>query len=118
MKKVSFLACFLLICAFGWAQTSSNPIGIWNFDLPDAPAEYATGKIEFKNEDGKLMLLNVGAPQGSGFEVTKKDGKYICNISIQGFDLTYILEPDGDNLKGIVSTDYGDLPIFLKPDKK
>ena len=119
-SKGLFAACFLLICSLGWAQTSSNPVGVWNYELPDAPGEYATGKVEFKNQDGKLMMVMFfnGAPQGNGYEVTKKDNKYICNVAIENFDMTFTLEPDGDNLKGMLSTDYGDLAIFLKPEKK
>ena len=118
--RVLLAACFLLICSFGQAQTSSNPIGVWNYSLPDAPSEYSTGKLEFKNQDNKLMLVMYyeNAPMGNGFEVTKKDNKYVCDVAFDDFSMTFKLEPDGDNLKGMLSTDFGEFAIFLKPVKK
>ena len=115
-----FAACFLLICPFTWAQTSSNPVGVWTYDLPDVPSEYSTGKVEFKMQDDKLMMVMYfnNAPQGNGFVVTKKDDKYICEVSFDNFSMGFTLGPDGDNLKGMISTDYGDFAIFMKPEKK
>jgi len=115
--KGMLAAGMLLYCMIGQAQTSSNPVGVWNFDIPNAPAEYATGKVEFKNLDGKLMLFFVGM-QGTGFEVTKKENQYTCKMSFDYFDMTFVLKADGDNLKGVVFSDQWEMDINMKPDKK
>ena len=99
------------------AQTSSNPVGIWDFDIPGAPAEYATGKIEFKNQDGKLMMFFVGM-QGTGFEVTKKETQYTCKMSFDYFEMTFVLNPDGNNLKGVIFSDQWEMDIRMTPEKK
>lgn len=120
ISKGLFAACFMLICSFGWTQTSSNPVGVWIYDMPDVPVEYSTGKVEFKNQDDKLMMVMYyeNTPQGNGVEVKKQDNKYIIKVALEAFDMTFTLQPDGDNLKGILATDYGDFAIFLKPEKK
>ena len=118
MIKWMLAACMLLLCMVGQAQTSSNPVGIWDFDIPNAPAEYATGKVEFKNQDGKLMMFFVGMDQGTGFEVTKKENQYTCKMSFDYFDMTFVLNPDGDNLKGVIFSDQWEMDIIMTPEKK
>ena len=114
------VACMLLIGFIGMAQTSSNPVGKWDYNVPEAPAEYATGKAEFKMQDGKLMFGMIVNGQTAGqFVEAKKDGdKYICEISNDYFYMIITLSPDGNNLKGIVSVDQYDLGITLTPEKK
>ena len=115
--KVILTACMLLFYMSVQAQTSSNPVGIWDFNIPNAPAEYATGKVEFKNQDDKLMMFFVGI-QGRGFEVTKKENQYTCKMSFDYFEITFVLNPDGNNLKGTVSSDQWDMEIKMTPEKK
>ena len=114
------VVCMLLIGFAGMAQTSSNPVGKWDFKVPDAPAEYGTGKAEFKMQDGKLvfsMLVN-GQSAGQPIEVKKNDNTYVCEMSNDYFSMTIILIPDGDNLKGTISSDQWDMDVFMTPEKK
>jgi len=112
------VVCFLLIGSAVLAQTSKNPVGVWDFSVPDAPTEYATGKIEFKNQDGKLLLFFVGNNQTRGFEVTRRENQLVCRVSQDGFVMTLTLNPDGDNLKGTVDVDQWKMAISMKPAKK
>jgi len=114
------VVCMLLIGFTGMAQTSSNPVGKWDFKVPDAPAEYGIGKAEFKMQDGKLMLLMTisGQSAGQSIEVKKNDNTYVCEMSNDYFSMTIILNPDGDNLKGTISSDQWDMDIFMTPEKK
>ena len=116
--KGMLAAYMLLLCMVGQAQTSSNPVGIWDFNIPNAPAEYSTGKVEFKNQDGKLRMFFVGMSQGSGFDVTKKDNQYTCKMSFDNFEMTFVLNPDGTNLKGIIYSDQWEMDIRMTPQKK
>ena len=115
-NRLLLLSFMLLFSMIGWAQTSTNPVGVWDFNVPDAPSEYATGKIEFKNQDGKLMLYFVGVNQGT--EVTRRDNQLTCRISSDYFDMTIVLRPDGNNLRGTVSSDQWAMAITLTPEKK
>jgi hypothetical protein len=113
------VACMLLIGFLGMAQTSGNPVGKWDYSIPDAPAEYATGKAEFKMQDGKLMLVMILNGQASpAYEAVKKDNGYVCKMENEYFTVTLTLNPDGANLKGIVNSDQWDVPITMTPEKK
>jgi len=116
--KQLLVAFMLLIGTVGFAQTSGNPIGIWDFNVPDAPSEYASGKIEFKNQDDKLMLFFVGTNQARGFEVTKRENQYICRISANNLNMSIVLNPDGNNLKGTIGSGQWEMAIILTPEKK
>ena len=119
IKRVFFAACMLLFCIVAQAQTSSNPVGMWTYNCPEAPYEYSTGKAEFKLQDDKLMLVMfVGGTQGQPVAVTKTDDGYLCRFSIDYFDITIILKPDGENLKGTISSDDWELAMTMKPEKK
>jgi hypothetical protein len=114
------IVAVLLFCGFVvQAQTSSNPVGKWDYTIPEAPYEYSKGKAEFKMQDNKLMMtLILDQNTGTPFEVTKKDNSYICRMSFEGFIMTFTLNPDGDNLKGIISSDQWDVSITMTPEKK
>ena len=118
MMKGMLAVSMFLLCMVGQAQTSSNPVGIWDFNIPNAPSEYATGKVEFKNQDGKLLMFFVGMDQATGFEVTKKDNQYTCKMSFDYFDMTFVLNPDGNNLKGVIFSDQWEMDIIMTPEKK
>jgi hypothetical protein len=114
------VVCMLLIGFIGMAQTSSNPVGKWDYKVPEAPAEYATGKAEFKMQEGKLvfsMIVN-GQQAGQPIEVKKDGNTYICEMSNEYFYLLITLSPDGDNLKGLISSDQWEMAIILTPEKK
>ena len=119
IKRVLFSASILLFCIVGQAQTSSNPVGMWTYNCPEAPYEYSTGKAEFKVQEGKLFLvMSVGGNPGTPIEVTKKDNDYICKFSFDNFGITIILKPDGNNLKGTIASENWDLAISMTPEKK
>ena len=119
VMKGLLAACMLLVCMVGRSQTSANPVGVWTFSIPDAPYEYSTGKVEFKMQDGKLMLFMIMNEQaGKPVEVAKKDNAYSCSFDVDGYALVMTLNPDGDNLKGIIVADQWELGITLKPVKK
>ena len=114
------VACMLLIGFAGMAQTSSNPVGKWDYTVPEAPAEYGTGKAEFSMKDGKLMYQMIvnGQTAGQPIEVKKVENSYVIEISNDYFYMKITLNPDGDNLKGLVSSDQWEMGISLKPEKK
>ena len=113
-------ACLLLFCIAGQGQTVSNPVGVWDYSIPEAPDEYGVGKAEFKREDGKLtMTLKVGNNPAVPLSVTVKENNvYVCDLKTNEFSMTITLKPDGANLKGTVSSDYWDVGITLTPVKK
>ena len=114
-----FAAFMLLFCITGQAQTSGNPVGKWVYSIPDVSSEYASGKAEFKKQDGKLMLvLSSNEWIGDAFEMTKKDDGYSGKFWIQEYSVTITLKPDGENLKGTLSSDRGTLLVSMKPEKK
>jgi hypothetical protein len=101
------------------AQTSSNPVGKWDYSVPEAPYEYSKGKAEFKMQDGKLMMVMIiNEYAGNPMEVTKKDNAYVCKFAGDGFEMTITLKPDGDNLKGNISSDQFDVSITMTPAKQ
>jgi len=114
------VVCMLLIGFAGRAQTSSNPVGKWDFSIPEAPPEYSTGKAEFTMQDGKLvfsMLVN-GQSAGQPIEVKKNDNTYVCEMANEYFSMKITLNPDGDNLKGMISSDQFAMGISMTPEKK
>ena len=117
--KGLFAALMLLFCVASQAQTSKNPVGKWDYSIPDVSSEYSSGKAEFKNQNNKLMLvLSTGGWIGDAFEMTKKDDSYSGKFLIEGYAITVTLKPDGENLKGTLSSDRGTLVISMKPEKK
>ena len=114
------VACMLLIGFVGMAQTSSNPVGKWDYTVPEAPAEYATGKAEFMMQDGKLVFMMIvnGQQTGQPIEVQKNDNTYVCEMSNEYFSMKITLSPDGDNLKGVISSDQWQMGITMTPEKK
>jgi hypothetical protein len=123
MKKTVYkgmiVACMLLFGVMGRAQTSSDPVGVWTFSIPDAPVEYSTGKAEFKKVDDKLTLeMIVDGNPGISFEVTRKDKDYVCRFVWDNFYMDMTLSPDGDNLKGKIAADDWEFVITMKPEKK
>jgi hypothetical protein len=115
------VACMLLIGFAGMAQTSSNPVGKWDYSVPEAPAEYSTGKVEFKMQDGKLMMSLAVSGQGQSgpfAEAVKNDNGYVCKMVSEYFSMTITLNPDGNNLKGFITSDQFTVAITLTPEKK
>jgi hypothetical protein len=110
----------LLFCIVGRAQTPSDPVGVWVYSIPEAPYEYSTGKAEFKKVDGKLtMTLAAGENPAIPLEVTvKENNEYVCKFSSTEFSMTITLKPDGETLKGYVTSDMWEVSITMKPDKK
>ena len=114
-------ACMLLFCIVGRAQTVSDPVGVWDYSIPEAPYEYSTGKAEFKKVDDKLtMTLKSSADSRViPLEVTVKEKKeYVCKFKSDNFSMTITLKPDGENLKGTIASDQWEVSITLKPEKK
>jgi len=119
MIKGMLVACMLLIGCMVQAQTSANPIGKWDFSVPDAPYEYSKGKAEFKMQDNKMVVvMTINNNSGDPMEITKKDNAYVCQVSVDGFSMTINLKPDGDNLKGTISSNQFEIGITMTPEKK
>jgi len=118
MKGI-LVGCMMLLGFIVQAQTSSNPIGKWNYSVPEAPYEYSKGKAEFKMQNDKLVLvMTINDFVGDPMEVAKKENSYVCAFSGDGFSMTITLNPDGDNLKGFISSDQWDVSITMIPEKE
>jgi len=119
MIRGMLAACMLLFGFIVQAQTSSNPVGKWDYSVPEAPYEYSKGKAEFKMQDEKLvMVMTINDFVGDPMEVTKKENAYVCEFAVEGFSMTITLNPDGDNLKGFISSDQWDVSINMTPAKE
>jgi len=117
--NVILAVCILMPAAVVKAQTPANPVGKWNYLIPDAPPEYGSGKVEFKRVDGKLTMtmLSSGNPE-IPLEVTEKENnEYVCTFSSDQFDMTLHLKPDGENLSGVLEVAGYEASITMKPDK-
>ena len=117
------VACMLLIGFVVQAQTSSNPVGKWDYSCPDMPAEFSKGKVEFKMQNDKLTMTMTAngtfdGPPMPPLEVTKKDNSYVCKMESEYFAMTITLNPDGNNLKGQISSEMGDIAITMTPEKQ
>jgi len=119
MIQGMLVACMLLIGFIVQAQTSGNPVGKWDYSCPEAPYEYSKGKAEFKMQDSKLMLvMTINSQTGQPMEVVKKDTAYVCVVSNDYFSMTITLKPDGDNLKGVITSDQWEIGITMTPEKQ
>ena len=119
MIKGMMVACMLLIGFMVQAQTSTNPIGKWDYSVPDAPYEYSKGKAEFKMQNNKMvMVMTINDYVGDPMEVTKKDNAYVCQFVGDNFSMTITLKPDGNNLKGTIGSDQFEVSITMTPEKK
>lgn len=92
--------------------------GAWNYSLPDAPYEYQSGTIEFKEAGGKqTAVVNI---QGNIITINdlKKDGdKYTCNLTVDGSDVKVVFNPGAEKITGMVTAEGWDMPITLTPKK-
>ena len=112
------VACMLLIGFVGMAQTSSNPVGMWETTFPDAPPEFAKGKAEFKMQDGKLMfIMYMNDQPGQPVEAVKNDNGYVCKMESEFGTMNITFTRDGDNMKGAFSSDQFSMSFTMKPIK-
>ena len=115
--KFMLAASIMLLSLAAKAQTGAEPSGLWSYSCPDAPYEYQTGKIEFSQANGKLMMkLYTGeSSPANGYVVEKKGTSYVCNYVIDNYSVVITLARLNDTLSGIVLVDEWELPITLKP---
>ena len=120
IMKGMLVACILLIGFVGMAQTSSNPVGMWETTFPDAPAEYAKGKTEFKMQDGKLMYIMYmnDQPAGQPVEVVTNDNGYACKIESEFGTMNITFTRDGDNMKGTLGSNDFSMNFTMTPLKQ
>ena len=120
IMKGMLVACMLLIGLIGMAQTSSNPVGMWETDFPDAPPEFAKGKAEFKMQDGKLMYIMYmnDQPAGQPVEAVKNDNGYVCKVESEFGTMNITFTHDGDNMKGTFGSGEFSMSFTMKPLKQ
>ncbi|QIA07843.1 hypothetical protein [Draconibacterium halophilum] len=120
MKKL-LLFVFVLFLTGNLAQatevkTNDDVIGEWKYEVPSAPYGYNAGTIVIEEKEGQLaghIKLD------DGYKIDLKEIAYSeeglkCGLYVDYNYVTLKLKVDGENMKGMVSTPEGEMPITAK----
>lgn len=120
MKKLMFFV-FVLFLTGNLAQatevkTNEDVIGEWKYEVPSAPYGYNAGTIVIEEKEGQLaghIKLD------DGYKIDLKEIAYSeeglkCGLYVDYNYVTLKMKVDGENMKGMVNTPEGEMPITAK----
>ena len=100
-------------------ETGKKLLGIWKFDVEEAPYEYQTGKAIFYSEDKATKVkLAFEYEDIKGSKLKVNGNKVTFEMEVQSENVTVVLKLVKDELIGEAATSEGDIPIVMKKMKK
>lgn len=106
VKILATLVCVLLSVTLS-AQNQKKSVdvnkivGHWIYAAPDAPYGYQDGKIEFKQEKGKLVAkVNIQGNVLTVSNIKVTDNKYTASFYLDGADVNLTMVQNNCKLKG------------------
>jgi len=127
-KTLATLVC-MLFCLTMSAQEKEKSCdkkcceklsGNWNYSLPDAPYNYQSGTLEFKDSDGKQSaVVKIGSRTININEIKKNGDNFTCNLYVDGADVDVSLKKIScQKMSGMVKAEGWDMPLTLTPVKE
>ena len=120
MKKLMFFVFVLFVATITVnASNSSNNkevIGEWKYEVPNAPYGYNAGNLVFEEKEGNLTGH---VKLEDGYKIDLKDITYEDEVLKFGLyvDYDYVtlkITIEGEEMKGIVNSPEGEIPITAK----
>ncbi|WP_321343999.1 hypothetical protein [uncultured Draconibacterium sp.] len=120
MKKLMFFVFVLFVATITVnASNSSNNkevIGEWKYEVPNAPYGYNAGNLVFEVKEGKLTG-HVKLEDGYKIDlkdITYEDGVLKFGLYVDYDYVTLKITIEGEEMKGIVNSPEGEIPITAK----
>ncbi|WP_319590613.1 hypothetical protein [uncultured Draconibacterium sp.] len=120
MKKLMFFGFVLFVATITVnASNSSNNkevIGEWKYEVPNAPYGYNAGNLVFEEKEGNLTG-HVKLEDGYKIDlkdITYEDGVLKFGLYVDYDYVTLKITIDGEEMKGIVNSPEGEIPITAK----
>lgn len=122
MRVLTTLVC-LFFCITISAQKKTvdvnQIVGNWTYSAPNAPYGYQDGKIELKQEKGKLVaVVNIQGNVMTIRDIKANGNKYKTSFYLDGADIDLTLLQQGDKLKGEAYAEGMNIDVTLKRVKK
>ena len=120
MKKITFvlIVVFSMVSLFSLtAQNNKNAIGVWKYEVADAPYGYDKGTLEIK-ELKKEFSGVVNFNSGNSVElqkVTMSNDTLRANVLVDSEYIDIVAKISNAKMEGSVNTSMGKL--YLKADK-
>ncbi|WP_319503099.1 hypothetical protein [uncultured Draconibacterium sp.] len=120
MKKLMFFVfvLFAVTISVNASNSSNNKevIGEWKYEVPSAPYGYNAGTIVLEEKEGQLAGH---VKLEDGYKIDLKDIKYSeeglkCGLYVDYNYVTLKMKVEGENMKGMVNTPEGEMPITAK----
>nr|WP_321357407.1 hypothetical protein [uncultured Draconibacterium sp.] len=120
MKKLMFFVFVLFVATITVnASNSSNNkevIGEWKYEVPNAPYGYNAGNLVFEEKEGNLTG-HVKLEDGYKIDlkdITYEDGVLKFGLYVDYDYVTLKITIEGEEMKGIVNSPEGEIPITAK----
>nr|WP_319265687.1 hypothetical protein [uncultured Draconibacterium sp.] len=120
MKKLMFFVFVLFVATITVnASNSSNNkevIGEWKYEVPNAPYGYNAGNLVFEEKEGNLTG-HVKLEDGYKIDlkdITYEDGVLKFGLYVDYDYVTLKITLEGEEMKGIVNSPEGEIPITAK----
>ncbi|WP_347838058.1 hypothetical protein [uncultured Draconibacterium sp.] len=109
------LVVFLAVNTVSAVEKSATKeiVGEWKYEVPSAPYGYNMGTLVIEEKEGKL-LGHTKLEDGYKIdlkEVTYNDGIFKCGLYVDYNYVSIKAEVKGKNMKGMVDTPDGEMPI-------
>jgi hypothetical protein len=133
MKNLKSIKTYLVlslliisISAFDMKTTDSSaydPSGVWDYSVPTEEGDI-TGEMTIAMEDDEWQITIETVMYGTLelenviLEETKEEILMDGNVDVEGNDITFDFEFDGDSVEGIVGTPDGDMDLTAERQKK
>jgi hypothetical protein len=120
MKKlILILFVFALTANFVNAAerpANSDVIGEWKYEVPNAPYGYNTGNLVFEELEGALkgFVKLEGNNKIDLKDITYEEGVLKFGLYVDYNYVTLKVTIEGENMKGIVNSPEGEIPITAK----
>ena len=120
MKKL-ILILFVLALAGNMVNALEKPankdvVGEWKYEVPNAPYGYNIGNLVFEEKEGNLSGY---AKLESGNKIdlrniSYEDGLLKFGLYVESYYVTLKVTVEGEEMKGIVNSPEGEIPITAK----
>ncbi|WP_321375154.1 hypothetical protein [uncultured Draconibacterium sp.] len=120
MKRLTLLL-FVLALTGMYSIASEHPgnkeiLGEWKYEVPSAPYGYNAGNLVFEEQEGALkgFVKLEGNNKIDLQDLTYEEGVLKCGLYVDYNYVSLKINVDGEEMKGVVNTPEGAMPITAK----
>nr|WP_319509848.1 hypothetical protein [uncultured Draconibacterium sp.] len=120
MKKLMFFVFVLFVATItvnaSNSRNNKEVIGEWKYEVPNAPYGYNAGNLVFEEKEGNLTG-HVKLEDGYKIDlkdITYEDGVLKFGLYVDYDYVTLKITIEGEEMKGIVNSPEGEIPITAK----